>query len=160
MKKNSKGFKLIIGLLAVVVAIIIIIFNIWAALVPGLMDKTTDAKITSANKNAQNDYSAAQTMMQEAIIEEMKWVPSADITRVSSQGGAVRENWTDKTTLPDAIKMELGPTFQGKWLVAFDKNANAIYAVWSAKTTPSSLQLTEAQLKAQKGKVGCHPVKK
>lgn len=150
MKKNKKGFTLIE--LLVVVAIIGILAGL---LIPGLMNKTVDAKIKTANSNAKLVHSSTTNALQQAAIDDSSWMPAA-ATTVSGTDGA---SHATIASLQDAIENELGAGFKGNWFVSIDANGNVEFALWSKASATGNTQLTDAQIQAQKGKIGCYPAK-
>lgn len=148
MKKNKKGFTLIE--LLVVVAIIGILAGL---LIPGLMNKTVDAKIKTANSNAKLVYSSTANALQQATIDEPSWLPTAAAT-ASGTGGAS----ADPTSLVTAIQKELGSSFKGNWYVSIAGDGNVIFALWSNSSLSSiTTQQSKQDIKDKKGVLGCYP---
>lgn len=147
MKKNKKGFTLIE--LLVVVAIIGILAGL---LIPGLMNKTVDAKIKTANSNAKLVYSSTANALQQATIDEPTWLPTS-ATTASGTGGAN----ADPTTLVTAIQKELGSSFKGNWFVSIADDGNVVFALWSNSAISESTQQSKKNIKDKKGVLGCYP---
>lgn len=141
---NRCGFTLIE--LLVVVAVI----GILAAItMPGLMNKTVQAKINSAGHNAESVSNTTHTWLQQEIIEKDKTYPEG----LHSKG--------DGTDVSNGVQTHLGSNFKGNWAVYINSDGS-LYALW-AKDSSVDLtavgQLTDAQLKQKKGKIGCYPIK-
>ncbi len=152
MKKNKKGFTLIE--LLVVVAIIGILAGL---LIPGLMNKTIDAKIKTANSNAKLVYGNTADALQQAAIDEPSWFTG--ITGATSATGNGGSN-VAATSLLTAIQRELGSSFKGNWYVSINADGNVNYALWSKGSLSSATdQLTDDGVKDKKGKIGCYPTK-
>lgn len=76
--KKARGFTLIE--LLVVVAIIGILAGL---LIPGLMSKTVEAKISKAKNNAQLVYNAAQQWLQTEIIDKIRCIQVVPIVKMT-----------------------------------------------------------------------------
>jgi len=157
-KKNAKGFTLIE--LLVVVAIIAILGTVIAV---NLMDKTSDAKVASANTNAQSIHSAVNIYLQEQVIE----------------GDAVPNGFYESEgTLPSGMADAIGTNVSGYWALQINDDGVA-FVLWSDTDrftatpagSPTQISvsgvtgLTAATgpvdadvIEAAKGTVGCYPL--
>ena len=154
MKKNKKGFTLIE--LLVVVAIIGILAGL---LIPGLMNKTVDAKIKTANSNAKLVYSSTANVLQQGAIDEATWLPTAAAEAFAKDGANIEAS--NIKTLTDAVQNELRSGFKGNWYVSVNANGDVEYALWSKGTAfaTKAAQLSDEDIKKAKGKTGCYPAK-
>ena len=141
--KNKSGFTLIE--LLVVVAIIGILSAIF---VPGLMKKSVEARVNTANSNAERVYNVAHLWLQQEIID-------ADQTY---SGGTYSKN--DGTAITAKIQAEMDTAhITGNWSITIN-SSGGIFALWSKDESidlGSQLQLNRVQMRSQKGKIGCYP---
>lgn len=140
--KNKKGFTLIE--LLVVVAIIGILAGL---LVPGLMNKTNNAKVNKSRQNAQVVFDTAQQWFQTEIIDKEMSYPSG--TYAKDDGSDVSVNIANELSKISA--------FRGNWSITID-SSGVLYALWTNDTSinlTAQDQLTLQDMKDNKGKLGC-----
>ena len=102
-----------------VVAIIAILGTVIAV---NLMDKTSDAKVASANTNAQSIHSAVNIYLQEQVIEGDA-VPNGCYQSGDSSNSYVT-----------AMKKAIGTNVKGNWALEIN-NSGVEYVVWSETAT-------------------------
>lgn len=140
--KNKKGFTLIEIL--VVVAIIGVLAGL---LVPGLINKTINAKVNKSRQNAQVIFDIAQQWLQTEIIDkEMSY----------TSGTYAKDDGSDVAT---GVQNELNKStgFRGNWSITID-SSGVLYALWTADSSAdlsTQDQLTLQEMKDNKGKIGC-----
>lgn len=137
MKKNKKGFTLIE--LLVVVAIIGILAGL---LIPGLMKRTVDAKIKTANGNAKIVSNTVATWLQDEVINNDNDHAGGTIT----QADATAE-----------LKTALGKLASTNYYVKIDANGDVDFALWSKSAISETAQMSKDAVLKKKGAVGCYP---